>query len=174
MILATTLGRRLGQTATAMTVVLSLLTIQAYGQSSARASASPFRGLAGSWAGNGTVTLSNGSEEQIRCRAKYAVGPAGNTLEQRLRCASASYKFDLSSDVAHRDGTISGHWTESTRNAGGTISGSVTRRGRIKAVVDGPGFSAILSVTTRGDEQSVELDSRGHEVTQVSITLHRA
>ena len=33
----------------------------------------PFAGFDGSWSGNGTVTLSNGTTEHIRCKADYKV-----------------------------------------------------------------------------------------------------
>jgi hypothetical protein len=161
------------RTVLAAALTLPLLTAQAYAQPRARASTSPFQGLSGSWTGSGTVILANGAQEQIRCRARYEVDAAGNALRQELRCASASYNFGLSSDVRYQAGTITGQWTETTRNTGGTVSGSVQGAGQIHAVVDGTGFSATLSVVTQGNRQSVQLLSRGREVTQVSITLRR-
>ena len=162
-----------GRTIWATAVALSLLTSQGYGQRRVESSLNPFQNLSGSWAGGGTVTLANGSEERIRCRATYAVEPGGTGVRNQLRCASASYNFDLSSDLSHQAGTITGRWSEATRNTGGNVSGSVLGAGQIQAVVNGPGFSATLSVATRGSRQSVQLVSQGHEVTQVSITLHR-
>lgn len=173
MVSAITAGKLGGRTMMAIAVILLVLTTQGYGQSRAEARLNPFRNLSGTWAGSGTVTLSNGARERIRCRARYDVGPAGDTLRQHLRCASASYRFDLSSEVSYRAGTISGNWTETTRNTGGTVSGSVTGGGQIQAVVDGSGFSAVLSVTTQGNRQSVQIASRGRELTQVSIVLTR-
>jgi hypothetical protein len=117
--------------------------------------------------------LSSGAKERIRCRAQYQVASSGDALRQHLRCASASYNFDLSSDVKAQGGTLSGQWTESTRNTGGTVSGSVLSGGRIQAVVNGPGFSAALSLTTRGNQQSVRITSRGEQLTEVTITLSR-
>jgi hypothetical protein len=67
--------------------------------SAAHAQSSPFAGFKGVWSGNGTVSLSDGSSERIRCRATYAVDGSGRALQQTLRCASDSYKFDLSSNV---------------------------------------------------------------------------
>jgi hypothetical protein len=182
MFAATTGGIPRGRAVLAAAAMLALLTTQGYGQSRTRqgygepraeASVNPFQNLSGSWAGTGTVTMSDGTQERIRCRARYAVEPGGNALRQELRCASAGYNFDLSSDLLHRGGTISGQWSEATRNTGGNLSGSVTSGGNIQAVVDGPGFSATISVATRGSRQSVQLVSRGQEVTQVSITLNR-
>jgi len=52
------------------------------------AQSGPFAGLSGSWAGAGTIGMSNGASERIRCRASYAVGGGGRSLQQNLRCAS--------------------------------------------------------------------------------------
>src|SRR5882757_1608442 len=62
-------------------------------------SGGPFAGFDGSWSGSGTVAMSNGTTEHIRCKADYKVTASGMGLKQNLHCASDSYKFDLSSDV---------------------------------------------------------------------------
>jgi hypothetical protein len=159
--------------ATATFAIVLLFASQTYAQRGAAASAGPFMGLSGSWSGSGTVVLSNGSTERIRCRANYAVGRDGNTFQQELRCASDSYKFELRGNVSHSGGQISGTWSEATRNTGGNISGRASE-GQVQALVLGPAFAANLAVTTRGDRQSVSIRSEGTEVTQVSISLNRA
>src|SRR3979490_1751036 len=63
------------------------------------AQSGPFAGFSGTWSGNGTVSLSDGSTERIRCKADYKVDGSGLGLKQNLHCASDSYKFDLRSDV---------------------------------------------------------------------------
>src|ERR1700728_4366496 len=87
--------------------------------SPAQAQSSPFAGFNGSWSGNGTVALSDGSTERIRCRADYKVDGSGLSLKQNLRCASDSYKFDLSSDVTSQGNRTSGNWSEGSRNVFG-------------------------------------------------------
>src|SRR6202790_1137900 len=72
-------------------------------------SAGPFAGFDGSWSGSGTVALSNGTTERIRCKADYKVNASGLALKQSLHCASDSYKFDLSSDVTSQGDRISGN-----------------------------------------------------------------
>ena len=67
--------------------------------SAGHAQSGPFVGFDGSWSGNGTVALSDGTIERIRCKADYKVNGSGLGLKQNLHCASDSYKFDLSSDV---------------------------------------------------------------------------
>jgi hypothetical protein len=134
--------------------------------------ASPFADLAGSWSGTGTVTLSNGTTERLRCQASYQLASGGSNLRQDLRCSSDSYNFDLRTSVDHQSGSISGMWWEVSRNASGRLSGQASR-GQIQAVVQGPGFSAGLAMGTRGDQQSVTIRSQGTELSQVSISLRR-
>ena len=116
--------------------------------------------------------MSSGSRERIRCRASYTVGDGGTSLQQTLRCASDSYRFQLNSDLRYADGRISGNWSEETRGIGGSISG-VAKTSDIQARADGPSFSANLSLVTRGDRQTVSLRAAGGDITEVSIVLSR-
>jgi hypothetical protein len=59
----------------------------------------PFLGLSGHWSGAGTVTMTDGTTERIRCKAAYAVNATGKAVQQTLRCASDSYRFEISSNV---------------------------------------------------------------------------
>ena len=140
--------------------------------SGAQAQGGAFAGLEGAWSGTGTITLSSGASERIRCRAAYRVAENGQNLTQNLRCASDSYNFDLRSNVRYEGGAISGNWSETTRNASGSISGRAGG-GEIQASVRGASFSAGLSLATRGDRQSVSIRSQGSELSQVSIVLSR-
>lgn len=132
----------------------------------------PFAGLSGSWSGSGTIVTANGDRERISCRATYNVGGGGTTLEQSLRCTSGSYNFVLNSTVSYHGGTISGSWTEVTRNASGAITGRASG-GRIQALAQGPTFSASFNVVTRGDRQSVTINAQGGDITSVSINLRK-
>ena len=135
------------------------------------AHAGPFDGLRGSWAGGGTISLSDWSTERIRCRANYTVAGSGSELRQSLRCASDSYKFDLSSNVVSVGGNVSGTWSESTRNINGNLQGHASRN-RIVVYVEAAGFAANLALTTSGNRQSVSILSKG-EVRKVSINMVR-
>jgi hypothetical protein len=130
----------------------------------------PFAGLSGAWSGGGYLSLASGHRERLRCRANYRVDENGTRLQQSLRCASDSYRFDVNSNIASESGALSGSWSETSRNASGNVSGRVNGS-QIQARVDGVGFSANLVVTTRGGRQSVTIQSPGHEVTEVSVTL---
>ncbi len=118
------------------------------------AQSGPFAGMAGTWSGGGTVTLDDGSTERIRCRATYAVGAGGNGLQQTLTCASDSYKFQLSSNVVAQGNEVSGTWSEASRNINGNLQGRAGG-GIFQIVASAPGFTANLTLTTRGNRQSV-------------------
>jgi hypothetical protein len=137
-----------------------------------QAAASPFAAMAGSWSGGGIINMTDGSQERLRCRASYEVGGTGAELRLSLRCASDSYTFDLASDVQYRGGEISGSWSEASRNVSGTISGRAAG-GRIEAFAQGDSFSASLSLTTRGNRQTVSIRPQGTSIAAVSLALER-
>jgi hypothetical protein len=133
----------------------------------------PFSGLAGSWAGGGSVAIGNGANERMRCLADYHVGDTGTTVTLQLRCASDSYKFELQGNVRYQNGEVRGDWSETTRGASGQVSGRV-QGNQIDTRVDGPTFSALLSLTTRGSKQSISIKGpAGSEMSEANITLNR-
>jgi hypothetical protein len=139
--------------------------------SASYAQSGPFAGMAGNWSGGGTVTLDDGSTERIRCRATYAVGAGGNGLNQKLLCASDSYRFDLSSNVIAEGGSLSGTWSESSRGVNGTLQGR-GGSGNFQVVASAAGFNANLSLTTRGNRQSVVIRAES-QFRGASISLSR-
>jgi hypothetical protein len=159
-------GSRLTRTA----LLLASLTLP--GSAALAAPVSPFTAMAGTWAGGGVLSTTDGQQEQLRCRASYDVAGAGEQLRLNLRCASASYNFDLASDVEYRGGAISGSWSESSRNASGTISGRASGD-HVEAAARGDSFSAHLSLTTRGGRQTVSIQPQGGNITSVSLALSR-
>ena len=137
--------------------------------SPAQAQSGPFAGFDGSWSGNGTVTLSDGSTERIRCRADYKVDGSGTALKQNLRCASDSYKFDLSSNVRSEGDRIVGTWGEASRNIYGNLQGTAGG-GQIDVFVEAAGFAANLTLRTTGNRQTVQISSKG-DIRGVNITM---
>jgi hypothetical protein len=132
---------------------------------------SPFAGFNGAWSGNGIVSLSDGSTERIRCRAVYKVDNSGLALQQSLKCASDSYKFDLSSNVTSQGDRIAGTWSEASRNINGNLQGTAGG-GQIEVFVEAAGFAATLNLTTRGNKQSVSISSKG-QIRGVTINMVR-
>jgi hypothetical protein len=131
-----------------------------------------FSQFAGSWAGAGTISTTNGSE-RIRCRVNYGVTAGGARLHQDLRCASDSYNIQVASDIANQGGAISGTWSELTRQVSGNVSGRMSG-GDIQVAVSGPGFSAGLSISTSGNRQSVTIRPSGGDIRDVSVSLMRS
>ncbi len=137
--------------------------------SAGHAQSGPFTSFNGAWSGTGSVQLSDGSKERIRCKANYKVNGNGQGLKQTLRCASDSYRFDLDSDVVAQGGTVTGSWSEQSRNINGNLQGRASE-GRIDVFVEAAGFAANLTVTTHGNKQSVSINSKG-DIRGVNITL---
>src|SRR5215471_394690 len=135
-------------------------------------SSGPFAGFDGAWSGNGTVSLSDGTTEHIRCKAEYKVNPNGLSLKQKLDCASDSYKFDLTSDVTSNGDRISGNWSEASRNLFGNLQGTAGG-GTIQVFVEANGFAANLTLRTNGNHQTVQINSKG-EIRGVNITMVRS
>ena len=140
--------------------------------SAGKAQSGPFAGFDGSWSGNGTVSLSDGTTERIRCRADYKVNGNGMGLKQNLHCASDSYKFDLSSDVTSNGDRISGNWSERSRNIFGNLQGTAGG-GQIEVFVEASGFAANLTLTTRGNKQTVSISSKS-DIRGVNITMTKS
>jgi len=135
--------------------------------------AGAFAPFAGSWSGEGTISVAGGNNERIRCKATYAVDPSGSSLQQSMRCASDSYKLEVSANVTESGGNISGTWNEATRSAMGNLSGRVSN-GDVQASIIGPGFTAGLALAVRGKTQSVTIRPQGGtDIRDVTITLKK-
>ncbi len=155
----------IGQIVKAGAVIAALVLSTSAGHAQSR----PFAGFDGAWSGNGTVSLSDGSSERLRCRADYKVDKTGLALKQTLKCASDSYKFDLASDVTSQGDRISGQWTETSRNIFGSLQGTAGS-GKIDVLVEAPGFTANLTLRANGNRQTVQISSKG-DIRAVSITM---
>ena len=171
------LGNRTNRTARTFAVFRRLifaaatLFVASVSGSASYAQSGPFAGMAGSWSGGGTVTLDDGSAERIRCRASYAVGAGGNGLNLSLVCASDSYRFDLRGNVVAEGGALSGTWSESSRGISGALQGRGAN-GNFQVVASAGGFNANLSLTTRGNRQSVVIRAES-QFRSASISLSR-
>src|SRR5260370_20482956 len=138
--------------------------------SHAQRAVGPFAGLAGAWNGSGRIEMQSGTSERIRCRARYSVSQAGDVLVQDLRCASDSYKVDVNSTSQSDQGSLSGTWTELTRNVSGTLSGRASG-GSIQARATALGVSAGLTVNTAGNTQSVTIIPDGNEARSIVVPM---
>jgi hypothetical protein len=168
------------RTLRAVTSALVLLFLVGYAGAQSRATVgsapneNPFAQLAGGWSGAGTIDLANGRHEPIKCRASYDVLETQNKLQLNIHCASDSYNFDLRASATYSADAITGNWSESTRNAAGTLSGKVEGAG-FRVVAKGQTFGADLNLVTQGDKQSVTIKSQDEkaDVRGATITLQR-
>jgi hypothetical protein len=135
----------------------------------------PFDRLVGQWSGSGTIELSNGSHESIRCRAAYDVLREQSKLQLNIRCASEGSNFDLRASADYAAGAVTGYWGETTRGVSGTISGRA-EGDRFQVVARAASFVATLTLVTHGGRQSVVIRSQDPQSTirVVSVNLRRA
>lgn len=156
-----TIARRLAVAA----VLFGTATLSAPSQ----AQSGPFAGMAGNWSGGGTVNLDDGSTERIRCRARYAV--SGYSMNLTLTCASDAYKFALDGHVSAEGNAISGTWTESSRGISGVLQGR-GGGGNYQLAANAAGFNANISLSTRGNRQSVSIRA-DNQFRSANISLSR-
>lgn len=132
-----------------------------------------FETWAGTWSGNGTLSTSDGGRDRIRCNVTYAVQSGGHTVKQDLRCASDTYRFEITSNIVQQGQTLTGDWFESTRRVGGRIVGRASGS-QLDIRAEGDTFTALVTVNTQGNRQTYVLESPGSQLDSVSITLDRA
>jgi hypothetical protein len=130
-----------------------------------------FASLPGNWSGTGSVTKADGTSENLRCRAKYSLTPSGTVVHQELRCAADSYRLALVTDLVNQGGGLAGTWTETDRQAGGSVSGKIDGD-VITTRITGTAFAADVVITTHGNRQTIALTSEnGSYAKAVTIAL---
>lgn len=132
--------------------------------------ANPVLNLPGRWSGPGSIHMSSGESEQMRCIATYFVEGNGATVKQNLRCAGQGYKIDAVTNLSVANGRVSGGWEERTWATTGSIKGDVLTDG-FTLTIDGPGFTAAMAVKTTSCSQSINITPRGNAVARISMTL---
>lgn len=132
-----------------------------------------FGSLAGNWSGSGTILVGDGGTERIRCRATYTVDAGGSAMQQNLRCASDSYKFELSSDVRGSGGNLTGNWSEASRGVNGTLEGRGSN-GSFEVLVSANAFVATLYLKVSGNKQTISITSKNTDLRGVNISLTRS
>jgi hypothetical protein len=128
--------------------------LTAFAASTSYAQSSAFAGMAGSWHGGGTVSLDDGSSERIRCRATYKV--SGASMDMSLTCASDAYKFNLLAAVVAQGGEVTGNWSETSRNVGGSIQGRGAN-GSFQVNALAAGFTSSIALKTTGNKQQIAM-----------------
>jgi|1185.fasta_scaffold57661_2 hypothetical protein len=155
------------RTFVAVAITASLLGFTAQ---TSQAAEGPLAHFAGTWSGNGKITVQNGTSERIRCRSNNTA--SGNALALSMRCASDSYTFNLGSDIAAEGANISGSWNETSRGVIGSLSGKISGS-NITATATSVGVTAALSIRTSGNALTISIRSPGSEVSEVAVTMAR-
>lgn len=132
--------------------------------------ANPVQNLPGRWSGPGSIVMSSGETEQMRCIATYFVDNGGSAVKQNLRCAGQGYKIDAITSLTVAGGKVSGGWEERTWATTGSIRGDIQGEG-FSLTIDGPGFTAAMAVRTTNCNQSINITPRGHTVARISMNL---
>ncbi len=131
--------------------------------------AGAFDRLAGSWTGGGSIELTSGAREALKCRAKYDV--SGDTLQLYIKCASDSYNFELRSTANVAGSAVTGSWSESPHGAFGTIAGTASGESiRVKA--ESGSFTAALSLTTHTNSQTFSIRTANPDAGIKSATIN--
>lgn len=144
------------------------LVFAAVAAASLTASATAVSDLPGRWTGWGSVTLTTGQSEKVKCVATYFVeGPA---VRQNLRCASQSYKIDAVANLSVANGRVTGNWEERTWSVGGSVTGRTTDKG-FDLAINGPNFGAAMLVGGNNCKQSISIMPKGFEIQRIALNL---
>jgi hypothetical protein len=135
----------------------------------------PFAALIGWWGGEGRLRFKDGKQEQVKCRATYIVGATPDDLKQTIRCASGSGKIEVTSNVKHDAGKLTGEWTETVYNVTGDLSGEVTPRGYRVTVkgTNGTTLSANMDIMVRDKKQIIEIQFFSETLIGLTLMLNK-
>jgi hypothetical protein len=136
----------------------------------ATAWANPIGDLEGYWSGTGSVVLSNGKTERVKCSVFYKVSDEATAVRQSMRCASADYKIDALAELRIKGEKVSGSWEEKTYSATGEVTGRYAGDNMVLSI-KGANFTAAMNVTLSDCKQSINISPQGLEVTKISIGL---
>jgi len=134
------------------------------------AAAGPIEDLSGYWTGAGTVLLTNGSTERVKCAVIYKVGGSGTQIKQTMRCASADYNINAAAELRVNGAQVSGNWEEKTYSATGAVTGKFSENNFVLSI-QGTNFSAAMNVSLSDCKQSISIAPQGLDVTRISIGL---
>jgi hypothetical protein len=131
--------------------------------------ADPIDGLSGYWSGNGSIALSNGKTERVKCQVFYK-SEGVSQIRQTMRCASPDYSINSQTELRVNGSQVSGTWEEKTYAAKGDVTGRYGG-GSFALSIQGANFSAVMNVALSNCRQSLNITPQGLEVRRVSITL---
>ena len=126
--------------------------------------------MTGYWTGSGSVVLSNGNTERVKCAVTYKISEGGTQIKQSMRCASADYNINASADLNVKGQSVTGSWEEKTYSAVGEVSGRYTGSNFVLSI-KGASFTASMNLTVSDCKQSISISPQGLDVARISIGL---
>jgi hypothetical protein len=137
-------------------------------QTGAPVSAGPVEDLPGYWTGLGSITMSSGVTEQLKCVVTYKVDVP--SLKQVMRCANAAYTINGVADLEVNGGRVTGKWEEQTYAASGVVTGRMVDGGFV-ITIKGPTFTADMTVTGTNCKQQLAITPTGNDISKITIAL---
>jgi hypothetical protein len=132
--------------------------------------ADPIADLSGFWSGSGSVTLTSGNTERVKCQVFYKASEGNTQIRQTMRCASTDYAINSLAELRVKGSQVTGSWEEKTYSAKGEVTGRFNGES-FALTIQGANFSAAMNVTLSNCKQSISISPKGLEVTKVSIGL---
>lgn len=132
----------------------------------------PFKSVIGWWGGEGRLGFKEGKTEIVKCRVTYIAGESEREVAQTIRCASASGKVEIKSNIVANGDKVSGTWSELVYNINGDLSGAITDRG-FKVEVAGGEFGAHMDVIVKDALQVIEIKFRSETLIGMTLILKK-
>lgn len=128
--------------------------------------------LDGRWSGWGSVKMSNGSSEQVKCVATFFVQGTGTSVRQNLRCASSGYKIDVRADITISGSAVSGTWEERNHSNTGELSGRISGS-TFKLAITGQALNAAMTMSSSPCKLNINIAPRQYNVDRIAIGLRK-
>jgi len=122
------------------------------------------------WQGSATIAYSGGEREGARCIATYFVTNA--SVKQNLRCATASAKITVKTEMAVRGQQLSGTWSEESYGIEGQVAGRIVANGfdlRISSTL----LTGTLKVANNNCAQDVTLSAPDSMLAGMTIRMNK-
>jgi hypothetical protein len=105
--------------------------------------------------------------------ATYFPTDGGSRVTQNLRCKSANYQFDGTTQLEIAAGKITGRWQDKVNNLDGIVNGTVKSDG-FDIALSGNFFDAKMTVATAPCQQSITIVlEEGLPVKKISAVLKK-
>ena len=130
--------------------------------------ADPLGDLNGFWSGTGSVMLSGGNTERVKCQVFYKT--TDGSIRQTMRCASSDYTINSLAELRVRGNQVTGSWEEKTYSAKGDVTGRYNGE-NFALSINGATFTASLNVSLSNCKQNISIVPKGLDITRVTINL---